>query len=384
MAEGGAARGTARVTARITTRVQRLGWLLAGAGALLLLVVIGFVAVAHRSANHWLQGLPKHLGANIQQETNGFTYDQSVKGKKVFTVHAAKEVQHKDGTIGLHDVGIVLYGPHGEVSDRIHGADFLFDTKAQVISAKGEVFIELVRPQRADGPLVEESARLVHVKTMGLVFQQKAQLATTDGAVEFHAGGYTGSSVGASFDAQAGLVVLNAAVRMSGLRDEKPVLLTATHAQMDHATSLIDLVNAKYVSAGDGGSESLAARHAVVRTTSDGTPQHLDADGDVTLAGDRQGTMFGDRMKVDLGPKGQARVAHLMGHVRFANDADGKTATGHSDDAVLEFDEAGLPRHAVMTGAVGFDERGATGMRDLAAEHVEMALSGGGHAPTCC
>ena len=358
---------------RSYSRTRILGWILAGSAALLLVVVVSFVALAHRNVNHWLAGVPRHLGANIQQETNSFTYDQSLKGKKIFTVHASKEIQHRDGTVTLHDVGIVLYGPAGQTTDRIHGSDFEFDPKAQSMQAHGDVYIDLVPPTRADASLAgEEESRLVHVKTVGLRFSEKDQLATTEGAVEFHAGGYTGNAIGASYDAKAGVVILQSAVHLSGIRNDKPVVLTAARAEMDRASSHIDLRQPKFVSASDQGSQSIAASHAVVVVEPDGTPRHADAEGNVTLSGDRRGTVIADHLQMDLGPQGQARTLHLFDHVRYQDETAQQHEDGHADDTRLTFDASGKPQLAVVTGNVRFDQRSAAASRSLEAANVDL------------
>src|ERR1700761_5890488 len=86
-------------------------WLLVGAG-LLVGVIATFVVVAHYRAHRFIANLPAKLGVDIQQETTGFTYSQSdaSKGRTIYTIHAAKAKQRKDGKLALHDVGIVLYG----------------------------------------------------------------------------------------------------------------------------------------------------------------------------------------------------------------------------------------------------------------------------------
>src|ERR1044072_4354373 len=88
----------------------------AGAG-LLVLVIAGFLTYAHYRAHRFLAKLPRKLGADIQQETNSFTWSQTVKGRTVFTLHAAKAIQHKNGKYTLRDVAITVYG-HGE-GDRV-------------------------------------------------------------------------------------------------------------------------------------------------------------------------------------------------------------------------------------------------------------------------
>ena len=104
--------------------IERLRvWLLAGAG-LLVVVIAGFLGLAHMRAHRFLKDLPGRLGVDVTRESNGFTYSQSSKGKTVYTIHAARMVQRRDGKTLLHDVGIVLYGQRGDRVDRIYGDEF--------------------------------------------------------------------------------------------------------------------------------------------------------------------------------------------------------------------------------------------------------------------
>ena len=185
-------------------------WLLVGAG--LLAAVIGaFLGYAHYRAHRFLAGLPRKLGVDIQREADGYTYSQSVQGKTVFTIHAAKAVQHRDGKTTLHDVDIILYG-QGQGSpqrvDRIYGKEFEYDQSSEVIRATGEVHIDLQAPKPADthakmeehdakGVAIEDDERLIHLKTSGLVFMKKLGVAATDQDLEFEYRGMTGLAKGA-------------------------------------------------------------------------------------------------------------------------------------------------------------------------------------------
>src|SRR5580692_3490237 len=101
--------------------VERLRvWSLVGAG-LLVIVVAAFLGYAHYRAHRFLTNLPKKLGVDVRRETNGYTYSQSSEGKTVYTIHAAKAVEHSDGKVTLHDVRIVLYGRKQDRADRIYG-----------------------------------------------------------------------------------------------------------------------------------------------------------------------------------------------------------------------------------------------------------------------
>src|SRR3984957_16245309 len=172
--------------------VERLRvWLLAGAG-LLVLVIASFLGYAPDRAPRFLTNLPKKLGVNVRRETNGFTYSQSVQGRTVYTIHAAKAVERADGKVTLHDVGIVLYGRKEDRADRIYGKEFDYYQKNEVIRADGEVNIDLQAPEAADanakmdyaagkdlhsagttekaGAAEKKDVRLIHVTTSGLVF----------------------------------------------------------------------------------------------------------------------------------------------------------------------------------------------------------------------
>jgi lipopolysaccharide export system protein LptA len=121
----------------ISVSVERLrAWVLGGVG-LLVVVIAVFVGYAHYRAHRFLTQLPAKLGIDVRQETNAYTYSQTVQGKTIYTIHAAKAVQHKDGTYTMHDVGIVLYGPKQDRADRIYGSEFEYDPAAEVIRAMG-------------------------------------------------------------------------------------------------------------------------------------------------------------------------------------------------------------------------------------------------------
>ena len=360
----------------VSTRALRVG--LAATAVLLVGVVAGFIGYAHWRARAFVLGLPGRLGIDITQETDHFTYSQSLKGKTVFTVHAAKEMEHKDGRITLHDVGIVLYGAKGDRDDRIHGMEFEYDQKDGILRAIGEAVIDLGGPV-ADKP--RDESRVIHVKTQGLVFRQKERTAATDAYVEFQVGGLNGNAIGADYDAGAGRVVLRQQVKVSGLRNDRPMALTAAHAEMDLQTKVATLESPHYVSTTDAGPQTMTAEHAVVHTDGNGNPSRVEAQGRVGLVSGRRGTVSGDLLDVDLDERGNARDAHLYGAVRYVDDEPARHEQGRARDAQVAFDAQSRPQHATFTGAVQMDERLAAGTRHLDAERVELALGGGGKAP---
>lgn len=375
--------------------VERLRiWLLAGA-ALLVVIVAGFLGVARYQSHRLLTDLPKKLGADIRQETNSYTYSQTVKGRTVFTVHAAKAIQHNDGKYTLQDVGIAVYG-HGdggtgasERVDRIYGKEFSLDQAEGVVKAIGEVHIDLEAPAAKDstgkkdyaagadlkGAHQDEAGRgdpkLIHVKTNGLVYLQKLGVAATDQEIEFEYNGLTGHAKGAEYNADTGQLALQSAVNVSGLEHGQPILLTAVRAELDRVNHKAVLTQAKYVTVSDGDDKSgsrqtVEARHAVVTMRADGGVDRMDGDAGVTVtSGDGMRTTA-DKGEVLLTAEGKPKLAHMMGHVTYAVDDEERQGKGDSSEARVSFDAKGQAEKVVLSGGVHLNE------------HVQMAASAKG------
>ncbi|NYF51021.1 LptA/OstA family protein [Tunturiibacter gelidoferens] len=380
--------------------VERLRvWLLVGAG-LLVLVIASFLGYAHYRAHRFLTNLPKKLGVNVRRETNGFTYSQSVQGRTIYTVHAAKAVERGDGKVTLHDVGIVLYGLKEDRADRIYGKEFEYDQKNQVIRADGEVHIDLQAPEAADanakmdyaagkdlhgaGAVETKDVRLIHVTTSGLVFLQKLGVAATDNEIEFASGGLTGHAVGADYNSDTGVLVLHSAVRVNGLEHDRPVVLTASRAELDRQNERAVLTQAKYVAVGGKGNsgQTAQARNVVVHLRPDGTAERVEAEGEVTLTDGLGGTVVAPRGEVTLNAQSQPASAVMQGGVKYSADEPLRQAKGEAAQGRAVFDKVGRPEHVVMTGAVHLTERVRTdasveawGERDLNAGQMELALS---------
>jgi len=393
----------------VSISVERLRrWLLAGAG-LLVAVIVAFLGYAHYRAHRFLAGLPAKLGADIRQETNGFTYSQSDGKRTIYTIHASKAVEHKDGRYTLHDVGIVLYGRKSDRADRIYGSEFEYDQKEGVVRAMGEVHLDLQAPEAqsanakmdyaAGKDLADrhevDSAHLIHVTTSGLVYLQKLGVAATDEAIEFEAGGMKGQAVGADYTSDTGVLVLHSAVRLAGVERGRPAVLTAARAELDRENQRVTLDGAKYVSyvsegKAGGGSQTAEAARAVAHLRSDGTVERVDADGSVTLRDGAGGMVTAPRGVVTINAQNQPQSAVLSGGVIYGVDEPLRKAGGSADEGRLAFDRAGRLEQVVMSGAVHLDERvrssaaaGAPwGERQLSAGEVELALSADGSGKT--
>ena len=347
--------------------------------ALLVAVVAGFVWYGRMVARRFKLDLPKRLGVNISQESHVVTLSRSVKGKTIFTVHAADQIQQKSGLIELHDVGIELFGRQDGRSDKISGQEFLFDQKNGVMTGVGEVLIDLAAPAgKAGKPNAGvgdgDEAKTVHVKTSGLTFNQEAQTARTDQKIDFVAGGLAGTAVGAEYDAKSGVVDLKSDVHVSGVQGNRPVVLTAGWAELQRTENLVLLTGAKYTAVGPQGGQSIAADRAEVHITKDGTPQEVDGQGHVVLTSADRGTMTGERMELTFNEAGKPKDGRIWGGVRYGYEAGVKRAGGTAQEVRVGFDASGEPAHVMADGGVNFNEQVADGARALTGAKVELGL----------
>jgi lipopolysaccharide export system protein LptA len=390
--------------------VERLRvWLLVGAG-LLVLVVAAFLGYAHHRAHRFLKNLPAKLGVDVRRESNNVTYSQSVEGRTVYTIHAAKAVERLDGKMTLHDVGIVLYGRKQDRADRIYGNEFEYDQQNGVVRAVGEVHIDLQAPEAADanakmdyaagkdlhgektgagvaGEHESKDERLIHVTTSGLVFLQKLGVAATEKDIEFESGGMTGHAVGADYSSDTGVVVLHSAVRVNGLQHDRPVVLTASHAVLDRPGQTMVLTQAKYVVVGgeSGGAEgqTAQAQHVVAHLRKDGSAERVEGDGEVTLTNGAGGKIVAPRGEMTLNPQNQPVSAVMIGGVTYGSDEPLRQVQGEAAEGRVAFDKKGHPEHVAMTGPVHMKERvrasAAAGEpwneRELNAGAAELALA---------
>src|SRR5215469_11234968 len=350
--------------------IERLRIGLLAAAVLLVLATAAFLGYGRFRAKRLVTELPKKLGADIRQETSAFTYSQTVKGRTVFTVHAAKAVQHSDGKYTLHDVGIVMYGQGSEPNrvDRIYGSEFEYDQNAGVIRAMGEVHLDLQAPAAtnaeakmdyAEGKDLksgkevgsgaadsgEKDDRLIHVKTRGLVFMRELGVAATDQDIEFEFAGWTGHAHGAEYNSDSGVLVLQSAVKANGLERGNPVVLTATRAEMDRLNRVAILTQAKYVAVGGSAHQSGEAQHAVVHTRPDGSVERLEAQGSVTLNDGNGGRTVADRADLLMSPQSKPQAVRMFGGVRYLNESPQRQAQGEAQDAHGVFDRGGRLEH---------------------------------------
>ena len=329
-------------------------WIAVIAG-LLVTAIAGFFFYGRWQGRRVGHDLPGGLGTAIQQSTEGFTYSESRGGHTIYTLHASKAVQYKSGGHAeLHDVSITLYGAQGEASSRIYGNDFDWDPVNGVARAMGEVQIDFqgsTAPASQSGKAPAEDSEgknTVHIKTSDLVFNQKTGLASTTEKIEFRLAQAAGSATGASFDSQAGIIVLSADVAFNSSVGGNPLAVHAHHAQFDRASRLLYLLQ-DVTEYADSHSSS---DQATVSFRADGSAYQLEAEGNVILTGGDGQQINTRKAHIDLGPKSEPEQAVLDGGLLYVADNSARLMHGSASSGTLLFGPQSTVKHAQLRDAV--------------------------------
>ena len=296
--------------------IERMRTLVLLAGFLLVAALGTFLAIGKWKRPFNRRDLPKRLGIDIQQEANGFTHAEFRAGHALFKITASKEEQLSGERFRLHSVRIEMYGANGGASS-IEGSEFEYDRKSGLAHADGPVEITLTRPSSVTGkssagtsiagnsgmntanPATnpagqagqsqagQSQAGQIHVKTSGLTFDQRSGVASTEQPVEFQLAQASGSAVGATYDSQSGNLVLQKAVHFATTRGDRPVDLSARHAEFEQGNEIcrLDTVVAKYR---DG---DATAGAATVHFRDDGSVERLDATNHLVLTSAERGNL---------------------------------------------------------------------------------------------
>jgi lipopolysaccharide export system protein LptA len=303
----------------LVSRLRR--WFAIGATLIALIVAVTFLS-RRIQLGHLGQRIPKKIDIRVQQTAEGFTVSKSEEGRTVFTIRANNAVQYKAGGHAvLHNVTITVYGRDSARFDQIYGANFDYDQRRGIVTAKGEVQIDLeANPRGAQLPDQSAPPELknpIHLKTSNLVFNQKTGDAYTPERVEFHVPQATGSAVGATYTAENGLLDMKSQVHVV-VAGEVPAVLDARHGTIQKDPRQLEFDQPRIVR----GSQYFDSEHATVYLRDDSTIDHVLATGNLHLrmAAEQPITAQADRGQLVMtGPelKNVLRTLMLSGNVQF-------------------------------------------------------------------
>ena len=287
------------------TQFSRLRRWIAISVVLLALFVAGVYLYARHRIQNALKDVPGKINVEVQQSANGFSISRSEQGRTVFKIQANKAVQFRaGGRVELHDVTITLFGRDSSRFDQIYGSDFVYDPQSGEVTSKGEVQIDLeANPQgltKPDQAAPKELKNPLHLRTSGLVFNQKTGNASTQDKVEFSLPQAQGSSIGVNYDAEHSLLVLQSQVQVD-YSGAAPLHLTARHGSITKEPRTVVLESAALA----GNAWKSQADRAILFLTRDNAIDHLAATGHVVTTSNAQ-------------PSSQATAEEMIAH--FAED----------------------------------------------------------------
>jgi lipopolysaccharide export system protein LptA len=318
--------------------ISRLRRWFAVAAVVVCLLVAGTYFYAKHRVQNALRQVPGKIGINIQQSAQGFTISKSEQGRTLFKLQASRAVQFKQsGQIELHNVAITLYGRDSSRFDQVYGEDFEYDQQSGEISSKGEVSIDLqanpagiLNPDQAPP---KELKNPLHLKTTGLIFNQKTGNAWTPNEIDFSVPQASGSAVGAEYIASAGTLTLKSQVRVA-VNGPTPSTIVAQQAIVEKKERQILLRSARE----ENPQQQAQADEVTLFLREDNTLDHAVAEGNLGLHtnGDQAATVSAQKLEVLMKPHAGIDHAVLSGDVRLTREGS-QSADASAGRAVLSF-----------------------------------------------
>jgi lipopolysaccharide export system protein LptA len=352
---------------------KRARRLFAAGAALVVVMAVGFYLYGILSVRRQvIRKASNNIPSNVEKSAAGFNLSRSEGGKTLFTIHAASVQQYKEGgRAALHDVSIIVYGRNQDRSDQIYGADFAYDPVTKVVTAEGEVRIDLEANSTAAGsPPAAETRNLIHVKTSGLTFNENTGIAQTKAAIEFRMPEGNGSAVGATYDSHGGVLILKSAVRITSTGQRKATV-TAQSATITKNPSRIVLLSAKV----EEPERTVSADKVNVLLNDDNNIERITASGNLHAyrTGPKGFEVGAAEGEVEMTGANQARSGSLSGGVTFLSHSE-TPAEGKAGKVLLTFAAANRLSRARAQDSVQLKQGPAGKSQELHAAAVDLDM----------
>ena len=311
----------------------------------LVMLVVGMYFYARWRVRSALRAVPQKIGIEFSQTAEGFTVSKSEQGRTLFLVRASKAVQFKQGgRTELHNVTITLYGRDSSRFDQIYGADFEYDPQSGDVTAQGEVQVDLeANPEgilSPDQTPPKELKNPIHLRTSGLVFNQKTGNAYTRERVSFETPQASGSAVGVNYLAKNGVLTLQSQLEIA-LAGPKSTRITAARGVVTRNPQRQIVLEQPHMIRGE---EKLESDTATLFLQPDNTLERVLASGNVhadTVQSNSQGhsEMHASSGQAELlmaGERSALRTAILSGDVQLES-LGAQNAAGSAGRVIVDF-----------------------------------------------
>jgi lipopolysaccharide export system protein LptA len=364
-------------------------WLV-GVGVALLVVVTASYFIAKARVKPQLHSIPKQLGIDIQQTSEGFSLSKSEGGRTIFIIRASNAVQFKKGGhADLKNVHIVVYGKEHERYDQIYGKEFTYDPESGAITALGEVNIDLQGyaegPTKPDQAPPDELKNPIHITTKSLTFNQKTGKAHTDDEVEFRTLQASGTAKGADYDSNTNQLQLISDVHIVTTGDNASDIAGSSGTIQKDPRQAVLLGAAIYQP-----NRTLTADKLTMLFEPDNSIQHALAEGNVNIEvrGPTIVDISGPRGDLNMGPQNAVQQAIVSGGAKY-NTRGENLSHGSADTFILDFESDNQPRffHMVKNARMRQEPQpgkpGAPGQpMEIAADQLNFVLDNGNELKT--
>ena len=364
-------------------------WLVAGVVVLVAAVGVAYW-LSHFREKPELHNVPKQLGIDIQQSSEGFSLFKSEGGHTLYTIRASRAVQFKSGgRAELHNVEIVVYGKTRDRYDQIYGNQFTYDPQSGDIRAEGEVHIDLQGntegPLKPDQAPPEELKNPIHLTTRSISFNQKTGIARTDDLVEFRSRQATGSFKGAYYDSHTNQLTLNSEVHIVTTGEDAATITGAKGIiQKEPRQAVLEKLRIEQPK------RTLTADKGTMLFEPDNTVKHAVVEGNVHIQ-DRGPSILdvtGPRGDLNMGPSNSVQQAILSGGARFETHGQA-VSHGSAEKFVVDFEGQNQParlhliKDARMMQEPQPAKSGSAGQpMEIAAEQLDFQLANGNQLKT--
>jgi lipopolysaccharide export system protein LptA len=356
---------------------KRLRKIFAGGAVMVFVIALGFYLRGFFKPQETIPDTPKNIPSGVEKSATGFNLSKSEGGKTLFTIHAASVQQYKEGgRAALHDVSITVFGRNQDRSDQIYGSDFAYDPAAKVVTAEGEVRIDLeaVSASTTPGqPSAAETKNLIHVKTSGLTFNENTGIAQTKAAIEFRVPEGDGSAVGATYDSHGGVLTLKSAVRLTSTSPRKATI-TGQSATITKNPSKVVMQSAKVEEL----QRVISADKVTVFLGDDNNIERVVGSGNLhaVSTGVRAFEVSAPEGELEMADANQARKGVLSGGVTFASKGD-SPAEGKAGKILLTFGSGNRLTKARAQDLVQLKQGPAGKSQELHAVALDLSVKNG-------
>ncbi|MDE3178020.1 MAG: LPS export ABC transporter periplasmic protein LptC, partial [Acidobacteriota bacterium] len=183
-----------------------------------LLVLVLLLAAAAVAYGIWASfgrrnqavNIPVTLPKNVSRQLSGYTFTRTVKGREVFTIHAARTLAYEGALTELDDVRVIIYGPGGDRQDEVTTDKCRYDNRTGALACAGRAELT-IEPSSTpggsggQGPAGGQSVRLV---TSNVAYDPQDATIRTPDPVTFTAGTTVGAADGLAYNTRSGNLVL--------------------------------------------------------------------------------------------------------------------------------------------------------------------------------